>query len=43
MRNRLKLAAQWGVLLALTALLVGGLELLRLPATLLHRSRRRPP
>ncbi|MGO9418937.1 AbrB family transcriptional regulator [Roseiarcus sp.] len=35
MRNRLKLAAQWGVLLALTALLVGGLELLRLPAALL--------
>jgi uncharacterized protein len=35
MRSRLRTAAQWATLIALSALLVGGLELLRLPAALL--------
>ena len=35
MRNGLRKAARWAVLVALSALLVGGLELLRLPAALL--------
>ena len=35
MRRRLRAAAQWAALLALSALFIGGLELLRLPAALL--------
>ncbi len=35
MRSRVRLAARWAILVALTAALVGGLELLRLPAALM--------
>lgn len=35
MRRGLRAAAQWTALLALSALMIGGLELLRLPAALL--------
>ncbi len=35
MRSRVREVAQWAILIALTALLVGGLELVRLPAALM--------